>query len=89
LDASIYLLELQKISTKVVDFGSQNVKWYHLIHLGSGSFMLFTPIDVMLLRLGIEEEEIDDLIFEEEESVPKEVKWMALAKVNTTILFSP
>jgi hypothetical protein len=29
------LLELQKISTKVVDFGSQNVKWYHLVHLGT------------------------------------------------------
>jgi hypothetical protein len=46
-------------------------------------------IDAMLLRLGIEEEEIDDLVFKEEESVPKEVKWMALAKVHTTNFFSP
>jgi hypothetical protein len=46
-------------------------------------------IDAMLLRLGIDEEEIDDLVFEEEESAPKEVKWMALAKVHTTNFFSP
>jgi hypothetical protein len=46
-------------------------------------------IDAMLWRLRIEEKEIDDLIFEEEESVPKEVKWMALAKVHTTNFFSP
>jgi hypothetical protein len=31
------------------------------------------------MRLGIEEEEIDDLIFEDEESVPKEVSgWLLL-----------
>jgi hypothetical protein len=36
-------------------------------------------IDDLLQRLGIEDDEIDDLVFEEEESVPKEgVKWMAL-----------
>jgi hypothetical protein len=28
-------LELQKNSTKVVDFGFQNVKWYHLVHLST------------------------------------------------------
>jgi hypothetical protein len=55
---------------------------------GSGNKQSETP-DAMLLRLGIEEEEIDDLVFEEEESIPKEIKWMALAKVHTTNFFSP
>jgi hypothetical protein len=45
-------------------------------------------IDEMLRRLGIEEDEIDDLVFEEEESILKEVKWMALAKVHTSNYFS-
>jgi hypothetical protein len=44
----------------------------------------------MLQRLGIDEDEIDDLVFEEEESAPKEgIKWMALARVHTTNFFSP
>jgi hypothetical protein len=44
----------------------------------------------MMQRLGIEEDEIDDLVFEEEESAPKQgIKSMALAKVHTTNLFSP
>jgi hypothetical protein len=47
-------------------------------------------IDDMLNRLGIEEEEFDDLVFEEEEEAPKEgLKWMALAKVHTSNSFSP
>jgi hypothetical protein len=47
-------------------------------------------IDALLNRLGIEEDEIDNLIFEEEEEAPKEgIKWMALAKVHTENLFSP
>jgi hypothetical protein len=41
-------------------------------------------IDDLLHRLGIEDDEIDDLIFEEEESAPKQgIKWMALARVHT------
>jgi hypothetical protein len=55
---------------------------------GSGSKQSET-LDAMLLRLGIEEDELDDLIFEEEESISKEIKWMALAKVHTTNFFSP
>jgi hypothetical protein len=44
----------------------------------------------MLHRLGIEEDEFDDLIFEEEEDAAKDgLKWMALAKVHTTNIFSP
>jgi hypothetical protein len=27
------LLDLKKLCEKVVDFRSQNVKWYHLVHL--------------------------------------------------------
>jgi hypothetical protein len=47
-------------------------------------------LDDMLLRLGIEEDEYDDLVLEEEEEVPKlGIKWMALAKVHTTNFFSP
>jgi hypothetical protein len=47
-------------------------------------------IDDMLQRLGIDEEEIDDLVFEEEETAPKEgIKWMALARVHTSNFFSP
>jgi hypothetical protein len=47
-------------------------------------------IDNMLLQLGIDEEEFDDLAFEEDEEAPKEgIKWMALARVHTFNLFSP
>ncbi|KAK1649225.1 hypothetical protein QYE76_067030 [Lolium multiflorum] len=47
-------------------------------------------LDDLLNRLGIEEDEIDDLIFEEEEAAPKEgIKWMALARVHTSNFFSP
>ena len=46
-------------------------------------------IDVLLGRLGFDEDEVDDLIFEEENDVPKEgVKWMALARIHTTNRFS-
>ena len=42
------------------------------------------------MRLGINEEEIDDLVFEGEPDAPKEgVKWMALARVHTSNYFSP
>jgi hypothetical protein len=43
----------------------------------------------MLNRLGIEDDEYDDLVFEEEEDAPKEgLKWMALARVHTSNFFS-
>jgi hypothetical protein len=46
-------------------------------------------LDDMLQRLGIDEGEIDDLIFEDEEEAPKEgIKWLALARVHTTNFFS-
>jgi hypothetical protein len=47
-------------------------------------------LEEMLLRLGIEEDAADDLVFEEEETAPKEgIKWMALARVHTDNFFSP
>jgi hypothetical protein len=47
-------------------------------------------IDDMLLRLGIEEDEFDDFIYEGEAGAPAEgMKWMALAKVHTANPFSP
>ena len=47
-------------------------------------------LDDMIQRLGIEEEELDDLVFEEEIDVPKEgIKWMALVRVHTSNPFSP
>jgi hypothetical protein len=46
-------------------------------------------LDDMLWRLGIDKDEIDDLIFEDEEEAPKEgIKWSALARVHTTNFFS-
>ncbi|KAK1660417.1 hypothetical protein QYE76_048576 [Lolium multiflorum] len=46
-------------------------------------------IDDMLHRLGIGEDDFDDLVFEEIEGAPKEaMKWMALARVHTTNYFS-
>jgi hypothetical protein len=55
---------------------------------GSGSKKA-ESIDEMLQRLGIEADEFDDLVFEEEESAPKEgIKWMALARVHTSNFFS-
>jgi hypothetical protein len=44
----------------------------------------------MLQRLGIDEDELDDLVFEDEEEAPKEgLKWFALARVHTENYFSP
>jgi hypothetical protein len=44
----------------------------------------------MLQCLGIDDEEINDLIFEDEETAPKQgIKWMALARVHTTNIISP
>jgi hypothetical protein len=57
---------------------------------GSGSKP--ESINDMLQRLGIGEEEFDDLVFEEEEEeeAPNEgLKWMALARVHTSNFFSP
>jgi hypothetical protein len=56
---------------------------------GSGS-KKEEAIGDMLNRLGIEDDELDDLVFEEEESAPKQgMKWMALARVYTANNFSP
>jgi hypothetical protein len=47
-------------------------------------------LNEMLLRLGIEEDEEDDLVFEDQIDVPKEgMKWTALARVHTSNFFSP
>jgi hypothetical protein len=55
---------------------------------GSGSKRK-EAIGEMLKRLGIEDDELDDLVFEEEDSPPIHgIKWMALAKVHTTNNFS-
>jgi hypothetical protein len=44
----------------------------------------------MLLRLGIDDDEFEDFIYDEEDGVSKErMKWMALAKVHTANTFSP
>jgi hypothetical protein len=41
-------------------------------------------LDDLLMRLRIDEDEIDDLVFEDEEDVPKQgMKWTALARVHT------
>jgi hypothetical protein len=47
-------------------------------------------ISDMLQRLGIEEDEYDDLVLEDEEEAPIQgLKWMALARVHTSNFFSP
>jgi hypothetical protein len=47
-------------------------------------------LDDTLMRLGIKDDKIDDLVFEDEEDTPKEgIKWMSLAKVHTANYFSP
>jgi hypothetical protein len=45
-------------------------------------------IDDLLHRLGIGDDEFDDLVFGDLDGVPKEgVKWMALARVHTQNYF--
>ena len=40
--------------------------------------------------LIFDKDEIDDVVFEEEETAPKEgIKWLALARVHTSNYFSP
>jgi hypothetical protein len=42
------------------------------------------PLDEMIQSLGIDEEELDDLVFEDEAEAPKEgLKWFSLARVHT------
>jgi hypothetical protein len=44
----------------------------------------------LMLRLGIEDDEFDDVVFEEDETAPKQgMKWLALVKVHTANSFSP
>jgi hypothetical protein len=44
----------------------------------------------LLKRLGLEEDELNDLVFEEEEFAPKQgMKWMALLRIHTTNQFRP
>jgi hypothetical protein len=46
-------------------------------------------INELLERLGFDEDEVDDLIFEEENDEPLEgIKWVALVRVHTTNYFS-
>jgi hypothetical protein len=46
-------------------------------------------INELLERLGFDEDEVDDLIFEEENDAPLEgIKWMALVRVHTMNYFS-
>jgi hypothetical protein len=46
-------------------------------------------INELLGRLGFDDDELDDLIFEEEKDAPLEgIKWMALVRVHTTNYFS-
>ena len=47
-------------------------------------------IDELLQKLGIEEDDLDDFVFEDEEDVPAGgMKWVALARVHTMNSFSP
>jgi hypothetical protein len=46
-------------------------------------------LDDMLQRLGIDEDHIDDLVFEETDLSKEGIKWMALARFRTTNFFSP
>lgn len=56
---------------------------------GSGS-KKGEAIDDLLQRLGIDDDEIDDLIFEDKETAPKAgIKWLALPRVHTSNYFSP
>jgi hypothetical protein len=56
---------------------------------GSGSGKAET-LDEVLHRLGMEEDELDDLGFEDEETSPKlGIKCISQAKVQTTNFFSP
>jgi hypothetical protein len=57
---------------------------------GGGDKKKAETINSMLQRLGIEDDEIDDLVFKEDEAAPKEaIKWMALARVHTTNFSAP
>jgi hypothetical protein len=50
----------------------------------------FTGAALGVVECATDEDEIDDLIFEDEETAPKEgIKWMALARVHTSNYFSP
>ena len=47
-------------------------------------------IDDLLQRLGIEEDQLDDFVLDDEPAVPLEgMKWLALARVHTSNFFSP
>jgi hypothetical protein len=43
----------------------------------------------MLKCLGIEEGEIDDLVFEDTDIPSEGIKWLAITRVHTNNFFSP
>ena len=57
-------------------------------HRVSGSGSKPEAIDVMLQRLGFEEDEIDDFVLEDFDEAPIPGKWLALARVHTLNPFS-
>jgi hypothetical protein len=57
--------------------------------LGGSGVKKDEGVDDMLKRLGIEEDEFEDLIFEEESALKEGIKWMALARVHISNTFSP
>ena len=42
----------------------------------------------MMAELGLREEDLDDVVFDEEEAPPEAVRWIALARVNTPKTYS-
>ena len=45
-------------------------------------------VERMMEDLGLKEEDLDDVVFNEQEAPPEEPRWIAIAKVNTSKSYS-
>ena len=55
---------------------------------GGSSSSGITEVEKMMQELGLREEDLDDVIFDEQTAQPEGPRWTALARVNTTKTYS-
>ena len=47
-----------------------------------------SDVEKMMQELGLREEDLDDVVFDEKDAPPESPRWVALIKVNTSKTYS-
>ena len=55
---------------------------------GASSSAGIGDVEQMMKELGLTEEDLDDVVYDEQVASPEEPRWIAIAKVNTTKTYS-